>query len=210
MFGACSDRELRDAIIQRARDLAKEWGKDVVLETAGALGEVRLLLTPAGAVTASASAAAPASAPASAADSAPVAPAPVTALDLPEPRQAVPVEDTVFVDRSPRIELVVDVDGHKTVAALPAVLGRRPHRDGFTPVPIASPFREASRTHATVEFDGSGLVITDLHSRNGTYIGGRLLPSGGTQRLFDGQRVELGDVCMTLTTAPTGQRSAVS
>ncbi|MGZ0069873.1 FHA domain-containing protein [Microbacterium arborescens] len=209
ILGAPSSRELREKIIVRARAIAKERREDVELATTGTLGEVRLLITSAGAVSA-APAAAAAAAVAAAGGAAGTVAAPAGAVVTPgtpaAPAQPETDGETVLVNRSPRVGVVVTVDGNETVAPLPAVLGRRPQKDGYAPVEVPSASREVSRSHVIVDHDGSGLVVTDLDSINGTYVDDQPLPPGNATRIREGQELELGDVTVTLTTATLGPR----
>ncbi|MDF2916122.1 MAG: aldehyde dehydrogenase [Microbacterium sp.] len=206
ILGAPSSRELREKIIIRARAIAKERREDIELATTGTLGEVRLLITPAGAVSAAPAVATAANVVAAAGGAASVVSAPAGAAPPVAPAQPETDGETVLVNRSPRVGVVVTVDGNETVAPLPAVLGRRPQKDGYAPVEVPSPSREVSRSHVIVDHDGTGLVVTDLDSSNGTYVDDRPLPPGGATRIRDGQEVELGDVTVTLTTATLGPR----
>lgn len=209
ILGAPSSRELREKIIIRARAIAKERREDIELATTGTLGEVRLLITPAGAVSAAPAVATAANVVAAAGGAAGVVSAPAGAAPpAPPVAPAQPETDgeTVLVNRSPRVGVVVTVDGNETVAPLPAVLGRRPQKDGYAPVEVPSPSREVSRSHVIVDHDGTGLVVTDLDSSNGTYVDDHALPPGDATRIRDGQEVELGDVTVTLTTATLGPR----
>jgi hypothetical protein len=52
-----------------------------------------------------------------------------------------------------------------------------------------------SRLHAQLEYDHEQVVITDLGSRNGTYVNGRRLTSGESFRLRAGDRINLGQIC---------------
>ncbi|MDD7963110.1 FHA domain-containing protein [Microbacterium thalli] len=208
ILGAPSSRELREKIIIRARAIAKERREDIELATTGTLGEVRLLITPAGAVSA-APAVAAANVVAAGGGAAGVVSAPAGAASPPAPVAPAQLEadgETVLVNRAPRVGVVVTVDGNETVAPLPAVLGRRPQKDGYTPIEVPSPSREVSRSHVIVDHDGTGLVVTDLDSSNGTYVDDHPLPPGDATRIRDGQEVELGDVTVTLTTATLGPR----
>jgi DNA-binding SARP family transcriptional activator len=49
---------------------------------------------------------------------------------------------------------------------------------------------KASRNHAVVAASATGYVITDLHSTNGTRLGGEVV--AGTRRLRDGDVIEIG------------------
>lgn len=85
------------------------------------------------------------------------------------------LEHTIFVDRTPptparptlrlsfNTQRSVDVDEN-------AAIGRNPSPiDGRLPVPVLSPERMVSRTHALVDVDDAGrIVVTDHHSGNGT------------------------------------------
>ena len=84
------------------------------------------------------------------------------------------MEHTIFVDRTPppparptlrlsfNTQRSVDVDEN-------AAIGRNPSPvDGRLPVPVLSPERMVSRTHALVDVDDAGrIAVTDHHSGNG-------------------------------------------
>jgi DNA-binding winged helix-turn-helix (wHTH) protein len=52
-----------------------------------------------------------------------------------------------------------------------------------------------SRLHAQLEFDHEQVVITDMGSRNGTYVNGRRLQANEPCRLRAGDRINLGQIC---------------
>ena len=45
-----------------------------------------------------------------------------------------------------------------------------PSNPGVVLVPLLDPARSLSKTHAQVEVDGAALVVTDLHSTNGSKV----------------------------------------
>jgi hypothetical protein len=51
-----------------------------------------------------------------------------------------------------------------------------------------------SRRHAIVLLEGERLVVKDLNSRNGTFVNGVIVPSGGTQTLRDGDELRFGNL----------------
>jgi hypothetical protein len=56
-----------------------------------------------------------------------------------------------------------------------------------------------SRRHAIILLDGERLVVKDLNSRNGTFVNGVIVPSGGTQTLRDGDEVRFGNLGLKLS-----------
>jgi DNA-binding winged helix-turn-helix (wHTH) protein len=73
------------------------------------------------------------------------------------------------------------------------VLGRGPDCD--LPVPGSS----VSRRHARIAVEGSGAVIEDLGSRNGTFVRGQRIT--GPEVLADGDEFRLGDVWLRFRTS---------
>jgi hypothetical protein len=70
----------------------------------------------------------------------------------------------------------------------PVLLGRDPAPDparpDAAPIPVRDPARSVSKTHALVEVVDNRVMITDLHSTNGT----RLLTTDGEMREFEAGR----------------------
>jgi hypothetical protein len=93
----------------------------------------------------------------------------------------------------------------------PVVLGRDPVSDparpDAAPIPLQDPARSVSKTHALVEVVDDRVMITDLHSTNGT----RLLSTEGETRELEAGRptdssseatVLLGEFAVRLDRAP--------
>ena len=112
--------------------------------------------------------------------------------------EAVPVEDDPVEDDRAADEVPassqqsvcfgwLDLADATTVAIEePLVVGRRPETfDGFGPLVVDHP--EVSRSHAQIEAVDSLVVITDLGSRNGTWI------SEPVPGALDGQEQRMGD-----------------
>jgi DNA-binding winged helix-turn-helix (wHTH) protein len=78
-------------------------------------------------------------------------------------------------------------------------------RDPDAQVRIVS--TKASRRHARIEVNGTGAVLTDLGSRNGTFIGDRRVTD--EQRLADGDQIVIGDDVIVFcgANAPTTTRT---
>lgn len=84
------------------------------------------------------------------------------------------VDHTIFVRRTPSpaarptLRLTFNTQGPVDVAQN-AAIGRNPAPvDGRLPVPVQSPERMVSRTHALVDVDEAGrIIVTDYHSGNG-------------------------------------------
>jgi len=77
--------------------------------------------------------------------------------------------------------------GLEVLLLRPVVLGRDPEdaaRPDAAPIPLTDPARSVSKTHALVEVVDGRVVVTDLHSTNGTRV---LTPEGEAQELDPGQ-----------------------
>jgi FHA domain len=53
-----------------------------------------------------------------------------------------------------------------------------------------------SRRHAIILRDNERLVVKDLNSRNGTFVNGTIVASGGSQILRDGDELRFGNLAM--------------
>ena len=53
-----------------------------------------------------------------------------------------------------------------------------------------------SRRHAIILREGDRLMVKDLNSRNGTFVNGVIVASGGTQTLRDGDELRFGNLAM--------------
>jgi predicted component of type VI protein secretion system len=51
-----------------------------------------------------------------------------------------------------------------------------------------------SRRHAIILLEGERLIVKDLNSRNGTFVNGVIVPSGGTHTLRDGDDLRFGNL----------------
>jgi DNA-binding winged helix-turn-helix (wHTH) protein len=78
-------------------------------------------------------------------------------------------------------------------------------RDPDAQIRIAS--TKASRRHARIDVGGNDAILTDLGSRNGTYIGDRRVTD--EQRLADGDQIVIGDDVIVFcgANAPTTTRT---
>jgi pSer/pThr/pTyr-binding forkhead associated (FHA) protein len=56
-----------------------------------------------------------------------------------------------------------------------------------------------SRRHAIIMREGDRLLVKDLNSRNGTFVNGSIVPSGGTHIVRDGDEVRFGNLIMQVT-----------
>ncbi|MEV8215097.1 FHA domain-containing protein [Leifsonia sp. NPDC077715] len=81
-------------------------------------------------------------------------------------------------------------DGRREPLSVPIVVGRAPNvsavpslRDA-RPVTLTSAEDDISRSHVAVAVEGDSVVVTDLHSRNGTLI---VLPGASPQKLRSGE-----------------------
>ncbi|MGN7800857.1 FHA domain-containing protein [Leifsonia sp. 22587] len=90
-------------------------------------------------------------------------------------------------------------DGRREPLSSPVVVGRAPSATavpslrGARPVTLTSAEDDISRSHVAVAVEGDSVVVTDLHSRNGTMI---VLPGNAPQKLRSGEptTVVLGTV----------------
>ena len=92
---------------------------------------------------------------------------------------------------------VVSVDRSVLLGRAPQV-SRVTNRDLPRLVTLPSPQQDISRTHAEVRADGDDVLITDLHSTNGTLVtrpgdGARQLAPGEATVIEQGEVVDLGD-----------------
>ncbi len=91
-----------------------------------------------------------------------------------------------FVDGAPGDQI--------TIAGERAVLGRHPECD------IVLDAAAVSRQHAQIVQDGGNYFIEDLHSRNGTFVNGRMVQ--GRVPLADGDRLKICDLTFTFYRQP--------
>lgn len=86
---------------------------------------------------------------------------------------------------------LVLADGQHITVAGSLVLGRDPavaDHPLARPVAVTDPAKSVSKTHAIIDREGSGLLVTDLHSTNGVTVTGR---DGNRTVLEPGERVAL-------------------
>lgn len=99
----------------------------------------------------------------------------------------------VFTSREP-----VTADGGVTIGRQPSAEGER------HPIPVPSPGRMLSRTHAAIDLDRDGqIIVTDLHSGNGVELQEqppRPLTPGEPTVVPEGATLLLGDVYCTVAT----------
>ena len=98
---------------------------------------------------------------------------------LPVPRVAQELDVQVSVNGR-AAELSV-AEGHP-----PRIIGRSSEAD----IPLGDP--EASRRHAAVQVAGGALYVTDLGSRNGTFLNGKRLADEGIE-LKIGDHIDVGN-----------------
>jgi len=67
---------------------------------------------------------------------------------------------------------------------------------------LPDPERHISRTHATITFQASGFVITDISTKNPTVLNGRPMGPGAQVRLADRDQIKLGGYVLEATLAP--------
>lgn len=104
-------------------------------------------------------------------------------------------------------------DGTALPLDRPLLVGRAPvEQDGFNPFPhlitVPSPHRDISRTHLAVAPHDWSVVVTDLHSTNGTLLitdpssSAVLLKPGEPTPIPIGSSLELGDGITVTIEAP--------
>ena len=81
----------------------------------------------------------------------------------------------------------------RAVARTRLVIGRRDTADLWLDDALAS------AEHAAIEWTDGGYWVTDLDSRNGTYVNGRRLPRLQREPLAPGASLQLGDTVITFT-----------
>lgn len=116
----------------------------------------------------------------------------------------VPHQNPRLVTR-PALATLRGPDGAEAQLDAPVVIGRAPNADrstveGARLLTVQSPGHDISRTHAQVEPDGWEIIVTDLHSTNGSAVvlGGpeivrRRLAPGESMVVPLGSVLELGD-----------------
>lgn len=117
--------------------------------------------------------------------------------DLPRRPQATPEATPAAPERQEFAVLLSD--GRREPLSVPIVVGRAPSITavpslrGARPVTLTSAEDDISRSHVAVVVEGDSVVVTDLHSRNGTLV---VLPGTSPQKLRSGEptTVVLGTV----------------
>lgn len=121
------------------------------------------------------------------------------------PRRAASEQDAASVPAvapaapAPQTFAVLLSDGRREPLSAPMVVGRAPSTSampslrGARPVTLTTAEDDISRSHVAVAVEGDSVVVTDLHSRNGTMI---VLPGKSPQKLRSGEptTVVLGTV----------------
>jgi serine/threonine-protein kinase len=112
---------------------------------------------------------------------------------------AVPPGETEDAAVCPAEAIVPDVSLTITASSDSAYVGREarierfPFRIGRGDVDLRLPFDSAlSAAHAEIDYRNGGFTIRDLHSRNGTFVGGRRLAANRPEPLLFGARILLG------------------
>lgn len=122
---------------------------------------------------------------------------PPAASAEPAAKDAAQAVSPVVSESRPCAGWLIAVDGapvHHAIEQLPFRIGRSIGND----LVLSDP--SVSRYHAEVDLrpDG-GIAITDLDSLNGVYLAGKRIAHS---RLFDGCRIEIGDVALQYTRDP--------
>ncbi|WP_348787448.1 FHA domain-containing protein [Leifsonia sp. NPDC080035] len=109
--------------------------------------------------------------------------------DLPPRRPTEPGATPAVVDAPIRYRLSLS-DGRTEELAAPVIVGRAPSAGAFPalrgarPVTLTGAEDDISRSHVAIAVEGDTVVVTDLHSRNGTMV---LLPGKTPQKLRAGE-----------------------
>jgi hypothetical protein len=118
-------------------------------------------------------------------------------------RRAGRVREVVEAAPAPAFFVELSTGGHEPLDQ-PLVIGRAPNAAalGGDRIPrlitMTTPNQDISRTHAQITVEGGTVVVTDLHSRNGTIV---TLPGRAAQKLREGETtpvipgtiIDLGD-----------------
>lgn len=115
-------------------------------------------------------------------------------------------------------ELLISFDtGQRVRLALPVavVLGRAPSPavEGDAVIAVHDPDRSVSKDHVRIEYDPTGVWVTDLGSTNGSELldddgRGRVLAARTRTRADDDARVRIGDRTFTLSRLVSGDGAA--
>jgi hypothetical protein len=117
----------------------------------------------------------------------------------------------------PALGLIVFEDGTTYTVDAEYLVGRMPEGDprvaagALRSLSVEDPSGAVSRVHAEVRVTGWDVLLTDVGSRNGTFVSDQgeqewtQLPSGQTHRLLPGTRVRLGGRSF-LFESPSGAR----
>lgn len=119
--------------------------------------------------------------------------------DLPSRARPSETEQEPAREPAPQTFAVLLSDGRREPLSAPVVVGRAPSVSavpalrGARPVTLTTAEDDISRSHVAVAVEGDSVVVTDLHSRNGTMI---VLPGKTPQKLRSGEptTVVLGTV----------------
>lgn len=107
--------------------------------------------------------------------------------------------------RSAQTVLVFD-DGSRHSLAGPVVIGRNPEAAAAELIRMADTTRSVSKTHVRVEPIDDGVLVTDLHSKNGVrLLVGRewsRIASGAAQAVAIGDEVRFGDRSLVIEALP--------
>jgi hypothetical protein len=98
-------------------------------------------------------------------------------------------------------------DGHREAIDGTLLLGRAPVvtrvSGGAVPrlIKVTTPNQELSRTHVEVKIEGGAVVVTDLHSKNGTLVtppgkAAQQLRAGEPTTVIPGSTIDLGDTAV--------------
>ncbi|WP_159078191.1 FHA domain-containing protein [Salinibacterium hongtaonis] len=100
-----------------------------------------------------------------------------------------PTAAAAAIDESPSLFLELSTGGREKLSGQPVLVGRAPtaHKVSGNSVPrlvIIPGDKDISRNHAQITLEGGTVVVTDLHSRNGTQV---IMPGRPAQQLRQGE-----------------------
>ena len=110
-------------------------------------------------------------------------------------------------EREPLAHFLEASDGHREAIDGTLLLGRAPVvtrvSGGAVPrlIKVTTPNQELSRTHVEVKIEGGAVVVTDLHSKNGTLVtppgkSAQQLRAGEPTTVIPGSTIDLGDTAV--------------
>lgn len=131
------------------------------------------------------------------------------------PDDAIPDDATVLSARKSEPKWVLEFESGSTLRIdTPVTVGRAPRDDGEArPIPLPSPTREVSGSHARLAGNRDSLLLTDLNSTNGTIVTAagerpQIIHGGRSHELRVGDRVDFGDGNIAVVARSAQNRAA--